>query len=239
VPLFPDLRSRRREPELMDDAGLDPAEHRRALDGLARLNAASGAFRSLWDPIAGLAREDLGRPLRVLDVATGAGEFPVTLAQWAGRAGLRIGAAGCDLSETALAYGREIAAAVRVPVTFFRQDVLNDPLPDGYDVVTCSLFLHHLDEPYAVRLLREMGRAAGKLVLVNDLTRGPVNYALVRLACRLLSRSPVVRYDGPASVRAAFTPGEARELAERAGLRGATVAKKFPCRFLLAWRKPV
>jgi hypothetical protein len=82
-----------------------------------------------------------------------------------------------------------------------------------------------------------MGRAAGKLVLVNDLSRGTLNYVLVHIACRILSRSPVVRFDGPASVRAAFTPDEARRLADAAGLAGATVTPKFPCRFLLVWRK--
>ena len=231
------LARRNRRPELMDDPALDPTEHRRALDGLARLNAASGAFRRLWDPIAALARADPGRPVRVLDVATGAGEFPVTLARWAKRTGLPIEVAGCDLSETALARGREAAAAVGVPVTFFRQDVLNDPLPTGYDVVTCSLFLHHLDEPDAVRLLGAMRAAAGRAVLVNDLARGRLNYTLVWLATRLLTRSPVVRYDGPVSVRAAFTPAEALALAEQAGLTDAAVRACFPCRFQISWSR--
>ena len=235
--LLASLARRDRRPERMDDPALDPAEHRRALDGLTRLNAASGAFRPLWGLIAGLARANPGRPVRVLDVATGAGEFPVTLARTAKRAGLPVEAAGCDLSETALDCGREMAAAVGLPVTFFRQDVLRDPLPTGYDVVTCSLFLHHLDEPDAVRLLTAMREAAGRLVLVNDLARGRLNYALVRLACRLLTRSPVVRYDGPVSVRAAFTPAEALALAETAGLAGARVRPCFPCRFQLSWSR--
>ncbi len=221
----------------MDQPGLDPAAHRRALDGLARLNAASGAFRYLWAPIAELARSTKGRPLRVLDVATGGGEFPVTLMHWARRAGLPIEAAGCDRSETALEYGRRTAVAVGVPVTFFPQDVLSGPLPSGYDVVTCSLFLHHLDEGEAVRLLRAMAAAAGRLVLVNDLARGRLNYLLIWLATRVLTRSPVVRTDGPLSVRAAFTPREALSLAEKAGLTGATVRRCFPCRFLLTWRR--
>jgi hypothetical protein len=55
VPLLPDLRTRHRVPEWMDDPTLDPAEHRRALRGLSRLNTVSGAFRSLWHPIAELA----------------------------------------------------------------------------------------------------------------------------------------------------------------------------------------
>jgi hypothetical protein len=60
------------------------------------------------------------------------------------------------------------------------------------------------------------------------------------LACagtRLLSRSPVVHVDGPRSVAAAFTPAEALDLAQRAGLTGATVVRRWPCRFLLTWRR--
>jgi 2-polyprenyl-3-methyl-5-hydroxy-6-metoxy-1,4-benzoquinol methylase len=222
----------------MDDPGIDPAAHRQALTGLARINRVSGSARVLWPPIARLARAAPGRPVRVLDVATGAGDVPVSLWRAGQRSGFPIDVAGCDVSPTAVAAARARAEAAGVRVEFFEHDALRDPLPGGFDVVACSLFLHHLDEPDAVRLLREMGRAAGKLVLVNDLSRGPVNYLFVRLACRLLSRSPVVRFDGPASVRAAFTPDEARGLAEQAGLTGATVTPKFPCRFLLAWGKP-
>jgi 2-polyprenyl-3-methyl-5-hydroxy-6-metoxy-1,4-benzoquinol methylase len=239
VPLLPDLRTRHRVSEWMDDPALDPSEHRRALRGLSRLNTISGAFRSLWHPIAKLATTQPGRTVRVLDVATGAGEFPLRLAQRAKQAGLPIEAAGCDLSETALAYGREMAAKSGVAVTFFRHDVLTNPLPNGYDIVTCSLFLHHLDEPEAVHLLQAMGRAAGQLVLVNDLVRGRASYFLVWFACRMLSRSPVVRFDGPVSVQAAFTPNELQKLAEQAGLAGAVVRRAFPCRMRLAWRKPM
>jgi hypothetical protein len=79
--------------------------------------------------------------------------------------------------------------------------------------------------------------AAGSLVLVNDLARSRFNYLAVWFACHALSGSPVVRYDGPASVRSAFSPREARSLAEHAGLKGASVGRRFPCRFLLQWRK--
>jgi hypothetical protein len=48
----------------------------------------------------------------------------------------------------------------------------------------------------------------------------------------------VVHFDGPASVAGAFTQAEARELAERAGLRGAEVAARWPFRWLLTWRRP-
>src|SRR5438128_111546 len=53
----------------------------------------------------------------------------------------------------------------------------------------------------------------------------------------LWSRSEVVHVDGPRSVEGAYTPEEALELAKRAGLRGATVRRSWPCRFLLSWER--
>ena len=226
------LRVRQRIPELMDDPALDPVEHRRALAGLARLNRVSDSAGVLWPSIAGLASE-LKRPIRVLDVATGSGDVPRKLLARAARAGVALEVAACDLSPTAI----EEAAHEPSSIEFFVHDALHDRLPTGFDIVTCSLFLHHLSEDEAVGLLANMENAAGRMVLVNDLARSRFNYCAVWLACRLLTRSRVVRFDGPASVRSAFTPREALILAERAGLAGATVQSRFPSRFLLAWRR--
>jgi SAM-dependent methyltransferase len=216
----------------MDDPALDPGEHRRALAGLARLNAVSNSAGVLWPPLAKLARA-LNRPLRVLDVATGSGDVPRKLVARARRAGVALEASACDISPTAIAEASCGPGGVR----FFAHDAVRDPLPTGFDAVTCSLFLHHLGEEEAAALLTNMESAARHLILVNDLARSRFNYCAVWLASRLLSRSPVVRFDGPASVRSAFTPREALALAHRAGLEGATVRTKFPCRFLLSWSR--
>ncbi len=230
--LLAGLRTRDRIPELMDAPDIDPGEHRRALAGLARLNRFSNSVGVLWPAIATLARR-LRRTVKVLDVATGSGDVPRKLLARATRAGVGLEVSGCDLSPTAI----EEAARPPSGVTFFSHDALRDRLPTGFDVVTCSLFLHHLSEDEAVALLANMENAAGSLILVNDLVRSRFNYCAVWAACRLLTRSPVVWFDGPASVRSAFTPAEALAIAERAGLRGATVRGKFPSRFLLSWSR--
>ena len=80
------------QPELMDDPALSADEHRRALRGLTRLNALSGSANVLWPAVRKLARE-LGRPVRILDVATGAGDVPLQLCVRAARAGFQYG--GC------------------------------------------------------------------------------------------------------------------------------------------------
>ena len=231
------MRSRDLQPELMDDPALPAGEHRRALAGLARLNALSGSVSVLWPDVRKLARE-FGRPLRLLDVATGGGDVPLGLGARARRAGFPLELSACDLSPVALEAAEARASAVGAAVRFFAADALHAPLPAGFDVVTCSLFLHHLSDDNAVTLLARLAAAADRLVLVNDLSRSRANLGLVWLATRLATRSPIVHADGPSSVRAAFTPAEAAALAERAGLAGATVAARFPCRWLLTWRKP-
>jgi SAM-dependent methyltransferase len=231
------LVHRHRRPELMDQPGLDASEHARALRGLGRINRVSRSDGILWPAIARLAKEggDRRGPTRVLDLATGGGDVPIALARRAVRAGLDIRIDGCDLSAVAVRFARRQAIQHRAAVGFFPLNALHDPIPPGYDVLTCSLFFHHLNDRDALALLSRMAGAARRLVLINDLVRSGVGYGLAWIGCRLLSGSPVVHHDGPASVAAAFTAAEARELARRAGLEGASLTRHWPWRFLLSW----
>jgi 2-polyprenyl-3-methyl-5-hydroxy-6-metoxy-1,4-benzoquinol methylase len=234
MPLLSRLRERHLQPEWMDRPDLDEDRHREALRGLERINRCSGSARILWRPLCRLAEETAGRPVRVLDVATGGGDVPRALWHRARRARLPLLLEGCDISPVALAHARRRCAEEGAEVRFFQADVLHEPLPSGYDALVSSLFLHHLTEEQAIELLRRMG-TAGRSVLVNDLARSRTGYLLAWLGTRLLSRSEVVHFDGPRSVEGAFTPEEARQLAEKAGLTGAVVRRRWPCRYLLSW----
>ena len=233
---LPDLTSRVRHPEIMDGPGLDPAEHARPCEGSggstpSPQRPALAADRAARPRAAGIAAPRARRGHR-------RGRVPATLARLAARAGLDVRVEGCDVSPRAVGFARERAGTSGLDVRFFQWDALNGALPAGYDVITSTLFLHHLDDAAAVNLLRRMGEAAGRAVLVDDLVRSRRGFALAWAGCRLLSGSRVVHHDGPVSVAAAFTPGEAIDLARRAGLDGATVTRHWPQRFLLAWRRP-
>ncbi len=233
-----DLSQRRLQGELMDQPELDAGRHHRALEGLARINFLSGSARILWPAIKRLVRQDPQREWRLLDVATGAGDVPAALWRKARRAGVRLEIAGCDISDRAVEHARLRAERAQAPIRFFRCNALGEGLPEGYDIVTSSLFLHHLDEARAVELLRRMAAAARSLALVNDLERSRAGYALAYIGVRALSRCDVVHLDGPRSVEGAFTCDEARGLCRKAGLQNATIERRWPCRYLLAWRRP-
>jgi len=215
----------------MDDPGLDDGAHRRALAGLARINRLSLTARQL---AAGIDRVAGAGPRRVLDLACGDGAVTVALARLGRRRGRDWRVDGADVSAFALELAAARAEAAGVACDFHCFDSVADPLPDGYDVVVSSLFLHHLDGPDVVALLEKVRRAGARLV-VSDLRRSRLAVAVTWVTVRLLARSPVVHVDGVRSVRAAWTAGEMREMAQRAGLAGARVRHVFPLRWRLTW----
>jgi 2-polyprenyl-3-methyl-5-hydroxy-6-metoxy-1,4-benzoquinol methylase len=219
----------------MDDAALQGELHMEALKALSRLNFAAGTAQVIWTRIRRRLPTAPTRPLRLLDIATGGGDIPIRLWRIARRAGVQMQIAGCDLSPRAIHYARSSAAASGADVQFFTQDVLNDNFAGDYDFLISSLFFHHLSGDEVVRLLHRLKPLTRRMLLVEDLRRGPAGLAIAATAARILSTSPVVRKDASRSVRAAFTPLEFQALAGAAGLEGATIIRHWPARFLLCW----
>ena len=227
------LGRRDRQPEVMDQPGLPLVEHELALAGLSRINLVSATASSYLGPLRGLST-----PLRILDIACGGGDVVRRLARYAERRKLRWHLAGCDLNPVAVEHARRCASAEKVAAEFFVHDALAGPPPGEYDAIICSLFLHHLEEPQAVRLLELLAQTRDvRAIFVSDLNRSLLGLALAHAVCRLLSTSSVVHTDGPLSVRAAFTPAEAARIASEAGLRGVSVRRCWPCRWMLTWRR--
>jgi 2-polyprenyl-3-methyl-5-hydroxy-6-metoxy-1,4-benzoquinol methylase len=201
---------------------------------LSRINILSLAARRVWSHVRNL-HEGGKRPLRVLDVACGGGDVAIALKKRSLRQGLPLDVEGCDISPVALDCARQAAEEAGVEVNFFQLDAINTDLPGGFDLVSTSLFLHHLEDYTAVGFLRKMA-SAGRAALVQDLLRIRFGYLLALVTVRSVTRSPVVHSDGLRSVRAAFSFSEVVGLAERAGLRTARVERCWPQRFSLSWR---
>lgn len=212
----------------MDDPGLPAVEHDHALRGLARINALSRA----WVPIARAMSSFMSqREFSVLDVATGSADVPLALAKQFGTARWY----GCDLSPHALAVAHARANAARVSWHGFPHDIVAEPLPQQFDVVLCSLFLHHLEPQDVKRALSHMAQATRQLLIVHDLRRSVTGLALAHAVPRVLTRSRVVHVDAVKSVRAAYTPDELRDLANEVGLSRVRIRATFPQRMLLTW----
>jgi 2-polyprenyl-3-methyl-5-hydroxy-6-metoxy-1,4-benzoquinol methylase len=230
------LNNRDRQPEVMDQPGLDPKEHAKALKGLRRINTISRCSAGLFRTIEALAITQPEQSLRVLELACGGGDTAIDLALMAKQKNLALDIHACDLNPGAVEISRSNAKRREAAITVFTADALAKPTDHStFDVVYCTLFSHHLDELDVIRLLEGMALRSRKLVLVDDLIRSRIGFALAWIGTRLLSRSWVVHTDGPLSVRGAFQPDEMMSIAKRAGLKNAQIKRSWPERYLLTW----
>ena len=76
---------RDRQPEIMDQPGLDSAEHHRALQGLRRINRISRCVPGLFRHLETLACKTPSHSLSVLELACGGGDTAIELAALARR----------------------------------------------------------------------------------------------------------------------------------------------------------
>jgi 2-polyprenyl-3-methyl-5-hydroxy-6-metoxy-1,4-benzoquinol methylase len=226
-----------RLPELMDDPDLPETDHFEALVALGRINAvsltASHLAAAVERRLAGGTRPG---PVTVVDVACGGGDVTISLAarlaRRLGREGVRV--VGIDKSPRALERAARLAAGRDLPLEFTVSDVTTAACPPC-DVAVTSLFLHHLDDDEATTLLRTMAAAARAGIVVSDLVRSRLGLALAVVGTTVLSGSRIARIDGPASVRAARTPEEYRQLCTAAGLDGPRLRRAWPERVLIEW----
>ena len=125
-------------------------------------------------------------------------------------------------------------ADVSSHVTFQEADARSLPFQSrSFDLVTAALFFHHLAQEDAVTTLREMSRVSRRGVIVNDIHRTAIAYHGIRAFTSVFGFSPMVRHDGPVSVRRAFNKSDLQEIAEGAGLQDYTIRWHWAFRWIL------
>ena len=203
------------EPELMDRPQPVTPELTSDLRNLRQLNRHFGSY-ALIEHF--LRRWILpGSQMRVLDLATGSGDIPRLVVDYAGKVGATVTVDAIDRQSSTLEIARGLSASYP-EIIFLEGDVLSfgeDSPP--YDLVLCSLALHHFEEDTAVRLLRRCRDLSNRFVLVSDLRRGLLATVGVYLLTMLVFREVMTRTDARLSAARAFSFPELRSLAECAG----------------------
>jgi ubiquinone/menaquinone biosynthesis C-methylase UbiE len=117
-------------------------------------------------------------------------------------------------------------------------DLLALPYPPGsFDIVLCSLTLHHFGEADAVAILRRIHDIARGGYIINDLRRNRIAIWLSKLMARTIITNPIARFDAPASCERAFTVAELRTMAAQAGMTNFKIRRQRFFRMSLVGRK--
>jgi SAM-dependent methyltransferase len=230
---------RRFDPEWMDRPDNPPEALTRALDDIRAVNRFLGGSATIVNAVRPYLMAQVGdRPLSVLDIGTGGADLPLDLVAAARRWGRPIRIVAVDRDPVTLDYARGKTAATP-EIEIQPADAFDLPFPPGsFDLVTASLFLHHFTHADAVRLLASFRSVARRAVLINDLERHLLPWAVIAIVARLTRRHPMFVNDAPLSVLRGFTPAELLSAAREAGAADATVVDRMPYRLLLTMPVP-
>ncbi len=209
-------------PEMMDQAELQEGkpspELERDLANLRWLNRHFGAisllryFLQRWLLIRPPGDSP---PLRVLDLATGEGDLPRELILWHRARKIPVEVHAIDLNAATLAVAQQ--RSVDFPEIRFFQGDIRSWGNETYDLVLCSLALHHFSDEDAVLVLRNARRLASRHLLVADLERSLLGALGIWLLTALYLREPMTVHDARLSIHRAFSCRELRKLAKSAG----------------------
>jgi len=154
--------------------------------------------------------------LRIVDLATGSGDIPRLITKYARAIGAKVQIEALDQQAATVEIARTLSVA-HPEISFSKADILEWNSVDQYDLVLCTLALHHFSNDDAIRVLRRCRELSRKFVLVSDLRRGLLLRAGVYLLTTVIFREPMTRFDARLSAERAFSSREMRDLALRAG----------------------
>jgi SAM-dependent methyltransferase len=188
--------------ELLDTDAGTAEEISGSLSDLWFINRAFGGISTGCSLIEQVAKNTSLSKISLLEVASGPGEVPNEVKRKLRRNGIELEISLLDRSRSHM--NGSSSAVVG--------DAVALPFRDGsFDVVSSNLFVHHLMPDAARQFMTEALRVCRTAVVINDLIRNPIHFALVYAGLPLF-RSRLTWHDAPASVRQAYTPEEMQTL---------------------------
>ena len=200
----------------MDRPQLVSSELEKDLRNIRQLNRFFGSHRLVLHFLHRWIKP--GDHVRIVDLATGSGDIPRLIIDYAQKIGAKVEIDALDRQSATLEIARKLSGNYP-EISYIDANILEWQPADPYDIVLCSLALHHFSDEDAVRLLRRCRELSHKFVLVSDLRRGLLATIGVYLLTALIFREPMTRYDGRVSAARAFSFAELDDLAGRAGWR--------------------
>jgi ubiquinone/menaquinone biosynthesis C-methylase UbiE len=219
-------------PELLDTDTGTPAEIAAALTDLRHINQWFGGIAATESMIAEVRRKLDVSSLSLLEVAAGAGYVPQTASARLRSLGIKLQVTLLDRAHSHLKNnsGNGTSAVAG--------DALALPFADqSFDLVSCCLFIHHLEPHQVVQFVNEGLRVCRAAVIINDVVRNPVHLALVYVSLPLY-RSQFTHHDAPASVRRAYTIAEMHEMLRQTTAASVDIERRPLFRMgAIAWKK--
>lgn len=221
-------------PEMIDRPGADPEKLRDELKSIRDVNRFFGGFSAIREGVLSLLEEPWdGQEIKILDLGTGSADVPVYLVGMGRSLNLKFCITAVDNNPTVLQVSRERTRPYP-EITIQSGDLTNlTYTPSAFDIVICSLALHHFSREDAVGIIKSMNDFGRIGFIVSELNRSWAAALAAKLYTRLTTNNPMTLFDSYTSVLRAFTPDELMEMAIEADVRNIAIRTHPLFRLLL------
>jgi len=223
--------------EYLDRPELPVAKKKREVQALHRFNRLFFVYHSFLHILAPLIQEVAhyrGRAARLLELASGSGQFTLALARLAHKRRLPVEVTGSDIVPAFVQESNARARHARLPVTFREINAFDmHELHEGdFDLIFVGSSLHHFRPGQLARMIAQSMRDAGTAFVGIDARRSLLFLGMLPVATLLLGNRYLL-HDSVTSARRLYSDPELDLLAQiaapgrsvrvRAGAPGASV----------------
>ena len=199
-----DTSHRSSEMEIMDDFTMEGVLFRDTLDKLEIINRFLGGNSVTINGLKNLLKnQSKNKTITIVDLGCGNGDILRDVAKFGRKNNYSFNLIGIDANLAAIEYAKELSKEYS-ELSFKTLDILSEDFKkQSYDVVLCTLFLHHFKNEELISFLKTTTNKATIGVVVNDLHRHKLAYYLFKLIGFFI-KNKMVRQDGLTSVLRAF-----------------------------------
>jgi 2-polyprenyl-3-methyl-5-hydroxy-6-metoxy-1,4-benzoquinol methylase len=176
---------------------------------------------------------DKSQELTIVDLGCGSGEMLRIISNLAKAENRKVKLTGIDANPNIVQYA--VDHSNNFENIFFRPvDIFSEDFQkEKFDIVIATLFFHHFSNEELVRFLFQLVKQINKAVIVNDIHRHAFAFYSIKWLTYYFSKSNMVKYDAPLSVRRAFKRNELESILEKAGIRNYQLKWKWAFRWQL------
>ncbi|MEL6253238.1 MAG: methyltransferase domain-containing protein [Bacteroidota bacterium] len=231
--IFSQFAIRSREEEIMDDLEMEGNLLEKTLDQLAWINVWLGGNAVTWSGLKKVISALSQKKIKLLDLGTGGGDALRYLAKKSQNSTQKFSFIGWDANEATLAYATKMSKAYR-NIAYQKVNILNPHTNyQGIDIVTCALFLHHFSDEEIIELIGRLKSDGVQYLIINDLQRHWLPYALFMLVSKVLRFSKMAHHDGLLSIRKGFKKHELQNLLKKSQVDLRYIGWKWAFRYLI------
>ena len=213
-----DTSSRSSAAEMMDDFTIEGSVLRDTLDKLETINRLLGGNSATLKGLKKiLLKSSKTKTITIVDLGCGHGDILRDVAKFGRKNSYKFKLIGIDANNAAIDYAKALSKDYP-ELSFETIDVFSEDFKkQTYDVVLCTLFLHHFKNNEIIPFLKSTVQKASIGVIVNDLHRHKLAYYLFKMI-GLFIKNKMVREDGLTSVLRAFKRNELETILTKTGV---------------------